>query len=66
MCARANPRAFDSFRGIYEPHNYTRKIIRFDALEEFVVTSAEDRKADIIAEGAYSGTRATNSILTNF
>jgi hypothetical protein len=47
---------FDSFRGIYEPYNYTRKIIGFDTFEGFVGTSAEDGKADIITEGAYSVT----------
>src|SRR5690349_22262516 len=47
---------FDSFRGIYEPYNYTRKIIGFDTFKGFVGTSAEDGKADVITEGAYSVT----------
>ena len=54
---------FDSFRGIYEPYNYTRKIIGFDTFEGLVGTSAEDGKADIITEGAYSVTEGYESYL---
>lgn len=45
---------FTSFRGIYEPYNYTRKVVGFDTFAGFAGTSAKDGKADIIEEGAYS------------
>jgi hypothetical protein len=54
---------FDSFRGIYEPYNYTRKIIGFDTFKGFVGTSAEDGKAEIITEGAYSVTEGYETYL---
>lgn len=47
---------FTSFRGIYEPYNYTRKVVGFDTFSGFAGTSAKDGKADIIEEGAYSVT----------
>ena len=47
---------FSSFRGIYEPYNYTRKIVGFDTFEGFVGTSGQDGNADIITEGSYSVT----------
>lgn len=54
---------WSSFRGIYEPYNYTRKIIGFDTFEGFVGTSDKDGKADIITEGAYSVTKNYESYL---
>lgn len=47
---------FQSFRGIYEPYNYTRKVIGFDTFSGFSGTSAKDGTADIVADGAYSVT----------
>jgi hypothetical protein len=47
---------FESFRGIYEPYNYTRKVVGFDTFEGFATLSSQDGKADIIAQGAYSVT----------
>jgi hypothetical protein len=47
---------FQSLRGIYEPYNYTRKVIGFDTFAGFEGTSAEDGHADIIADGSYSVT----------
>jgi hypothetical protein len=47
---------FQSLRGIYEPYNYTRKVIGFDTFSGFEGTSAQDGSADIIAEGSYSVT----------
>lgn len=47
---------FEAFRGIYEPYNYTRKVIGFDTFSGFAGTSEEDGSADIIDEGAYSVT----------
>jgi hypothetical protein len=44
---------FSSFRGIYEPFNYTRKIIGFDTFEGFPHVHAKDGKAEFIKQGAY-------------
>jgi hypothetical protein len=42
-----------SLRAIYEPYNYTRKIIGFDTFEGFESTHAKDGDSDIIHKGAY-------------
>jgi hypothetical protein len=47
---------FESFRGIYEPYNYTRKIIGFDTFSGFAGVSAEDGKAPIARDGSFSVT----------
>jgi hypothetical protein len=47
---------FQSMRGIYEPYNYTRKVIGFDTFSGFSGTSKVDGAADIVADGAYSVT----------
>ena len=47
---------FESFRGMYEPFNYDRKIIGFDTFEGFPSVHSKDGKADIISERAYSVT----------
>ena len=47
---------FESFRGMYEPYNYGRKVIGFDTFEGFPSVHAKDGDADVIAEGAYSVT----------
>jgi len=47
---------FESFRGMYEPYNYERKIIGFDTFEGFPSVHSKDGKVDVISEGAYSVT----------
>ena len=47
---------FESFRGMYEPYNYNRKIIGFDTFEGFLSIHEKDGKSDIISTGAYSVT----------
>jgi len=47
----ANLSLLTSLRGIYEPYNYSRKIIGFDTFEGFAGSSATDGKH---AEGDYS------------
>jgi len=47
---------FECLRGIYEPYNYTRKIIGFDTFSGFVGTGSEDGTAAIVQEGAFSVT----------
>lgn len=54
---------FESFRGIYEPYNYTRKVIGFDTFEGFPTLSKQDGTADIIATGAYAVTEAYEAYL---
>lgn len=41
-----------TFRGIYEPYNYTRKILGFDTFSGFPSVSAKDGTDDIIQVGA--------------
>jgi hypothetical protein len=47
---------FESFRGIYEPYNYNRKIVGFDTFEGFADVSQEDGTHEIITQHAYSVT----------
>jgi hypothetical protein len=54
---------FQSLRGIYEPYNYTRKVIGFDTFSGFAGTATQDGTADIIAEGSYSVTEGYEKYL---
>lgn len=56
---------FESFRGMYEPYNYTRKIVGFDTFEGFASLSQEDGTADIIKAHAYSVTDGYEHYLTH-
>ena len=47
---------FESFRGIYEPYNYNRKILGFDTFAGFPSTHEKDGAAAVIVEGAYGVT----------
>ena len=47
---------FESFRGMYEPYNYSRKIIGFDTFEGFPSIHQKDGQAAIASTGAYSVT----------
>jgi hypothetical protein len=44
---------FSSFRGIYEPYNYTRKIVGFDTFEGFNAISPQDKRSDGVVVGGY-------------
>jgi len=48
---------FQSFRGMYEPYNYNRKIIGFDTFEGFQSLHKKDGNAKIVREGAYAVTK---------
>jgi hypothetical protein len=48
---------FESFRGMYEPYNYNRKIIGFDTFEGFKSIDKKDGKSAIVKEGAYTVTK---------
>lgn len=47
---------FESLRAIYEPYNYTRKIVGFDTFTGYPSISPEDGKSELVAEGGYSVT----------
>jgi hypothetical protein len=47
---------FQSFRGIYEPYNYTRKVIGFDTFSGFAGVTEQDGNAPIVSEGTFSVT----------
>jgi hypothetical protein len=47
---------FESFRGIYEPFNHTRKIIGFDTFEGFPSTHPKDGNNEVIKKGGFSVT----------
>ena len=44
---------FNNFRGMYEPFNYTRKIIGFDTFEGFPSINEKDGSDENAVEGAY-------------
>lgn len=47
---------FSSFRGMYEPYNYNRKIVGFDTFAGFPSVSPLDGSDPIASEGAYAVT----------
>lgn len=47
---------FSSFRGMYEPYNYNRKIVGFDTFEGFPSVSKHDGADPIASPGAYGVT----------
>jgi len=47
---------FESFRGVYEPYNHTRKIIGFDTFSGFPSVHHKDGSSEIVKKGAYSVT----------
>ncbi|MGP0576340.1 TylF/MycF/NovP-related O-methyltransferase [Paenibacillus peoriae] len=55
---------YESLRGIYEPYNYTRKIIGFDTFEGFPSVSSKDGNDAIIKEGAYAVTQDYDKYLS--
>jgi len=44
---------FESLRAIYEPYNYTRKIVGFDTFIGYTSISPKDGKSELVAEGGY-------------
>jgi hypothetical protein len=54
----------ESFRGMYEPYNHTRKIIGFDTFEGFPNVSEKDGYAEIVEKGAYSTTKGYEEYLS--
>ena len=54
---------FESFRGMYEPYNYTRKIIGFDTFRGFPSVHSKDGQSDFASLGAYSVTEGYEEYL---
>lgn len=54
---------FESFRGMYEPYNYTRKIVGFDTFEGFSVIDGKDGNSNIVSLGGYSVTEKYDEYL---
>jgi len=54
---------FESFRGMYEPYNYTRKIVGFDTFDGFTNIHEKDGKSEIVQKGAYSTTKGYDEYL---
>ena len=48
---------YESFRGMYEPYNYGRKIIGFDTFKGFAEIDKKDGNNPICTEGSYSVTK---------
>lgn len=53
----SNLALFESFRGMYEPYNYNRKIVGFDTFEGFQSIHEKDGNSKIMEKGAYSTTK---------
>jgi hypothetical protein len=47
---------FNNFRGMYEPYNFTRKIIGFDTFSGFLSVDEKDGNSDIVGVGNYNVT----------
>lgn len=58
-----NMALFSTFRNMYEPHNYSRKIVGFDTFEGFPSVTAQDGTSPSIQVGAYSVTQNYESYL---
>jgi hypothetical protein len=54
---------FESFRGIYEPYNYTRRIIGFDTFEGYPAVKTQDGTSEYAAVGGYAVTNGYESHL---
>lgn len=55
---------YEALRGIYEPYNYSRKIIGFDTFEGFPSVDSKDGNDPIVKEGAYAVSSGYESYLS--
>lgn len=46
--------AFENLRAVYEPYNYTRKVIGFDTFAGYPAIAPQDGSSDLAAEGQYA------------
>jgi hypothetical protein len=56
---------FESLRAIYEPYNFTRRVIGFDTFTGYTALSEKDGGSEYVAEGAYSVSEGYENFLTN-
>jgi len=56
---------FESFRGMYEPYNYTRKIVGFDTFD-FSGIDGKDGNSNIVSLESYSVTEKYEEYLEKF
>jgi hypothetical protein len=56
---------FELFRGMFEPYNYTRKIIAFDTFEGFPSVHEKDGNDSNVSEGAYNVTKGYENYLSD-
>jgi hypothetical protein len=49
-----NMALFESLRAIYDPYNYTRKVIGFDTFEGYDNLSSNDGGSELVKDGQYS------------
>ena len=52
----ANLALLESFRSVYEPYNWTRKVVGFDTFKGYPSLSAKDGSSDFAAVGGYTVT----------
>jgi Macrocin-O-methyltransferase (TylF) len=52
-----NAALFSNLRGIYEPYNYTRRMLAFDTFAGFPSVAPQDGADPIVRDGAYAVTR---------
>lgn len=45
---------FENLRAVYEPYNYTRKVVGFDTFTGYASITEKDGTSDFVSEGAYS------------
>lgn len=50
----ANLALFESFRSVYEPYNWTRKVVGFDTFQGYPSISEKDGASDYAAVGGYT------------
>jgi hypothetical protein len=58
-----NMALYESFRGMYEPFNHSRRIIGFDTFEGFPSVHSKDGKADLVKVGTYSVSKGYENYL---
>ena len=56
---------FSSFRGMYEPYNFNRKIIGFDTFEGFPSVDKHDGNHSIVKKGSYSVSTNYENLLSS-
>ncbi|HEY0006600.1 MAG TPA: TylF/MycF/NovP-related O-methyltransferase [Pyrinomonadaceae bacterium] len=60
----SNLALFESFRSVYEPYNWTRKVIGFDTFEGYPSVSAKDGASEYASVGGYTVTEEYENYLS--